>query len=143
MQTCVTMGLLVIGLCPLYLALPRRSCPWTLLGLPSILWVLHPGFSLGSLGLSPDLPVLPSQGLSHWAQFFFARAPIGPAPFVFCALCPGVAQINTAAPNLIRHTNKLMRGRKQSDKISTHQTTRGNNGPSAPWSLPSLWVSLV
>ena len=69
------MGLLVIGLCPLYLALPRRSCPWTLLGLPSILWVLHPGFSLGSLGLSPDLPVLPSQGLSHWAQYFLLGRP--------------------------------------------------------------------
>ena len=141
MQTCVTMGLLVIGLFPLYLAFSRRSCPWTFLGLPSILWVLHPGFSLGSLGLSPDLPVLPSQGLSHWAQYFLLGRPSACA-LCFCALCPGVAQINTAAPNLIRQTNKLMRGRKQSDKISTHQTTRGNNGPSAPWSLPSLWVSL-
>ena len=50
-----------------------------------------------------------------------------PCALCFRALCPGIAQINTPAPNSMQRTNKSMRGHKQSDKTCTHQTTRGNN----------------
>ena len=96
---------------------------------------------LGRLGC-PQIYLCPPPRACLTGPSIFCSGAHRPCALCFCALCPGVAQINTAAPNLIRQTNKSMRGRKQSDKTSTHQTTRGNNGPSAPWSLPSLWVSL-
>ena len=75
-----------------------------------------------------------------------------PCALCFRALCPGIAQINTPAPNSMQRTNKSMRGHKQSDKTCTHQTTRGNNeslnlGPSLLFGsllvLVPLWPILL
>ena len=75
-----------------------------------------------------------------------------PCALCFRALCPGIAPINTPAPNSMQKTNESMRGHKQGDKTCTHQTTRGTNeslnlGPSLLFGsllvLVPLWPILL
>ena len=89
--------------------------------------VLHSDSSLGTLGLSPHLPGPPPQDLSHWAQYFCLLRTHRPSALCCRALCPGIAPINTPAPNSMQRTNESMRGHKQGDKTCTHQTTRDTN----------------